>query len=75
MGNKLFALMRAMVVQEPEARLLFRQIVSAVAYAHSLGFAHRDIKPENVLLDEHKVRLIATVANPQFTMLTERKAH
>lgn len=37
---------------ESESRMFFRQIVSAVAYLHSLGYAHRDLKPENVLLDK-----------------------
>ncbi|XP_047360539.1 maternal embryonic leucine zipper kinase-like isoform X1 [Vespa velutina] len=37
---------------ESESRKFFRQIVSAVAYLHSLGYAHRDLKPENVLLDK-----------------------
>lgn len=36
---------------ESEARRLFRQLLSAVDYIHSLGFVHRDIKLENVLLD------------------------
>ncbi|KAM5331004.1 maternal embryonic leucine zipper kinase isoform 1-T4 [Glossophaga mutica] len=44
---------------EEEARVVFRQIVSAVAYVHSQGYAHRDLKPENLLFDEyHKVKLI-----------------
>ncbi|XP_063770713.1 maternal embryonic leucine zipper kinase isoform X2 [Pseudophryne corroboree] len=44
---------------EDEARVFFRQIVSAVAYIHSQGYAHRDLKPENLLIDEnHNLKLI-----------------
>ncbi|XP_068127412.1 maternal embryonic leucine zipper kinase isoform X2 [Hyperolius riggenbachi] len=44
---------------EDEARVFFRQIVSAVAYIHSEGYAHRDLKPENLLIDEdHNLKLI-----------------
>ncbi|XP_070544950.1 maternal embryonic leucine zipper kinase-like isoform X2 [Ptychodera flava] len=39
-------------LREGEARMFFRQIVSAVAYIHEMGYAHRDLKPENLLLDE-----------------------
>lgn len=39
-------------LDEDEARIFFRQIVSAVAYIHNSGYAHRDLKPENLLLDE-----------------------
>ncbi|XP_062604583.1 maternal embryonic leucine zipper kinase-like isoform X2 [Saccostrea cucullata] len=39
-------------LSEEEARIFFRQIVSAVAYIHNRGYAHRDLKPENLLLDE-----------------------
>ncbi|CAK9820806.1 Maternal embryonic leucine zipper kinase [Anthophora plagiata] len=46
-------------LSERESRKFFRQIVSAVAYLHSLGYAHRDLKPENVLLDkEENLKLI-----------------
>lgn len=41
---------------ESESRMFFRQIVSAVAYLHSLGYAHRDLKPVSKIIhigDEH----------------------
>ncbi|XP_053157027.1 maternal embryonic leucine zipper kinase [Hemicordylus capensis] len=44
---------------EEEARVFFRQIVAAIAYVHSQGYAHRDLKPENLLIDgEHNLKLI-----------------
>ncbi|VDP31731.1 unnamed protein product [Schistosoma curassoni] len=46
-------------LSEVEARVIFRQIVSAIGYIHSRGFAHRDLKPENILLDnDQNVRII-----------------
>ena len=42
-----------------EARRLFKQILSAVEYCHSLNVTHRDLKLENILLDEsNNVKLI-----------------
>lgn len=32
-------------LSEEETRVVFRQIVSAVTYVHSQGYAHRDLKP------------------------------
>ncbi|XP_051558309.1 maternal embryonic leucine zipper kinase isoform X2 [Myxocyprinus asiaticus] len=39
-------------LSEEETRVFFRQIISALAYVHSQGYAHRDLKPENLLIDE-----------------------
>ncbi|KAG9464099.1 hypothetical protein GDO78_020497 [Eleutherodactylus coqui] len=46
-------------VEEPEARRLFQQILSAVDYCHRHMVVHRDLKPENVLLDAHMNAKIA----------------
>ncbi|XP_073201847.1 maternal embryonic leucine zipper kinase isoform X4 [Lepidochelys kempii] len=35
-------------LSEEEARIFFRQIVSAIAYVHSQGYAHRDLKPADI---------------------------
>ncbi|KAF2345306.1 Protein kinase domain, partial [Trinorchestia longiramus] len=54
-------------LEEEEARLFFRQIVSAVSYIHQMGYAHRDLKPENLLLDDdQRLKLIdfGLCANP-----------
>ncbi|KAG8515416.1 Testis-specific serine/threonine-protein kinase 5 [Galemys pyrenaicus] len=39
-------------LDEEEARVLFWQLVSAVAHCHSSGVVHRDLKCENILLDD-----------------------
>lgn len=36
---------------EDEARIMFRQLMSALQNCHQRGIVHRDLKPENMLID------------------------
>ncbi len=38
---------------EPEARFVFYQMSSAIAFCHDLGIVHRDLKCENIMLNKH----------------------
>lgn len=38
-----------------EAADIFRELVTAVSYLHSVGFAHRNLTLENILMDENNV--------------------
>ena len=46
-------------MEEPVARRIIGQLLSALSYLHSKCISHRDIKLENVMLDSHRnVKLI-----------------
>lgn len=46
-------------LDEKEAKRIFKQLLTALAYCHRKSIAHRDIKLENILLDDsNNVKLI-----------------
>ncbi|KAI7899991.1 kinase-like domain-containing protein [Cokeromyces recurvatus] len=45
--------------EEPIAKMVFKQIISCIAYLDLLGVCHRDIKDENIVIDDQfQVKLI-----------------
>lgn len=45
-------------IQERVSRQIFKQMVDAVEYCHSVGICHRDLKLENFLLDVKQMRVV-----------------
>ncbi|CAI7791932.1 unnamed protein product [Closterium sp. NIES-54] len=67
-GGELFdEVVRRKKLPEKEAALIFRQIVSAVAFCHSRGIVHRDLKPENILLRRSQPTPTGTSPTPPQT--------
>jgi testis-specific serine kinase len=52
-GDLLEHIKRHGAIEEPQAKLWFYQMVNAIRYIHSLGYAHRDLKCENLLISRH----------------------
>jgi serine/threonine protein kinase len=45
-------------IEYPQAIKIFKQVLSAIQYAHDQGIIHRDIKPSNIMLDrDRKVKI------------------
>ena len=43
---------------ENSCKLIFKQIISAIDYCHSLKVSHRDIKLENILIHNNHIKII-----------------
>ncbi|RKO92876.1 kinase-like domain-containing protein [Blyttiomyces helicus] len=54
-GGELFDyIVQKRSLSEWEARIFFRQMLSAMDYCHKNSIIHRDLKPENLLIDSNK---------------------
>ena len=59
-GGELLTLLRnKKLFSEEQARIYFKQIISAVAYCHRNGIIHRDLKLQNILLNKQGTLKIA----------------
>lgn len=57
-------------LHEPEARFIFRQMSSGIAYCHSLDIIHRDLKCENIMLSKDMDVKIGGMYNESIILLS-----
>lgn len=53
-GDLLQKIKKSKRIPEPEAKVLFRQLIEALIYLQRCNIVHRDLKCENVFLDRHE---------------------
>lgn len=58
------------VLDEEEARRIFRQIATACYYCHKHKICHRDLKLENILLDENNNAKVTYFCNFKIKFFT-----
>ncbi|PIN22880.1 Ca2+/calmodulin-dependent protein kinase, EF-Hand protein superfamily [Handroanthus impetiginosus] len=56
---------------EPDAAVILKQLMTAIAFCHRLGVAHRDIKPDNVLFDSQGRLKLADFGSAEFFGVSE----
>lgn len=76
-GGDLYSLIiTAGKLEYAEADCMFKQLLRAVHYMHSMGVTHRDLKPENILLTHDGTLKITDFGNAEcFKMAWEEEVH
>lgn len=75
-GGDLYAAIKKGNMTAEDSNIYFKQIITGVAYLHSMGVAHRDIKPENLLLDgSGHIKITDFGVSDVFRMCWEKQTH
>ena len=75
-GGDLYSAIKKGTMTTEDINIYFKQIVTGVAYLHSMGVAHRDIKPENLLLDNlGHIKITDFGVSDVFRMCWEKQTH
>mmetsp|Transcript_94625 Transcript_94625/g.163391 ORF Transcript_94625/g.163391 Transcript_94625/m.163391 type:complete len:427 (-) Transcript_94625:793-2073(-) len=59
------------IFPEPEARIIFQQLILGLYYCHKCGVAHRDLKPANLLLTSNGVLKVSDFGLSTFQTLND----